>query len=205
MAAMKAACLAVVLVAVAAPAVAGSNDPKAIDAQCASAAKHKERARIFADVSGAVRPGPSDHDGNWRLFKDADELKAYEAKQGAPNTEATVWSAPDGTTIALMHFTSKASDWGEDVDYCFRPDGTLSRAISAMVNFEEELYGHRNLYYAPDGAVVSKKERASENGSRRKGPDMMDGFPTTIIYPRVQTLPFTAADGSAALPKKTPQ
>jgi hypothetical protein len=194
----------VALVAVAVPAAAGSSDPKAIDTQCAAAAKHKDRARIYADVSGAVRPGPSDREGNWRLFKDADELKAYEAKQGAPNTEATTWSAPDGTTIALMHFTSKASDWAEDVDYCFRPDGTLERAISAMVNFEEELYGHRNLYFGPDGAVISKKERASDNGSRRKGPDMMDGFPTTIVYPRAQTLPFSEAAGSAALPKKTP-
>jgi hypothetical protein len=198
-----AACLIIMLVAV--PAAAGSNDPKAIDSQCAAATKHKDGTRIYGDVSGAVRPGPSDHDGNWRLFKDADELKAYEAKQGAPNTEATVWSAPDGTTIALMHFTSKGSEWAEDVDYCFRPDGSLARAISAMVNFEEELYGHRNLYYAPDGAVVSKKERASENGSRRKGPDMMDGFPATIIYPRAQTLPFSEAAGSAALPKTPPK
>jgi hypothetical protein len=198
-----AACLIIVLVA--APAAAGSNDPKAIDAQCAAATKHKDGMRIYGDVSGAVRPGPSDHDGNWRVFKDTDELKAYEAKQGAPNTEATIWSAPDGTTIALMHFTSKGSDWAEDVDYCFRPDGTLARAISAMVNFEEELYGHRNLYYAPDGAVVSKKERASENGSRRKGADMMDGFPATIIYPRAQTLPFSGSAGSAALPKTPPK
>jgi hypothetical protein len=200
----RSACTVVVLLAVAAPAAAGSNDPKAIDKECASAAKYKDRAHVYADVSGAVRPGPGDRDGNWRLFKDTEELKAYEAK-GAPNTEATTWSAPDGTTIALMHFTSKASDWAEDVDYCFRPDGSLARAISAMVNFEEELYGHRNLYYAPDGSVVSKKERASENGSRRKGDDMMDGFPTTIIYPKTESLPFVKAAGSAALPKKAPQ
>jgi hypothetical protein len=197
-----AACIVVVVLVAATGTARAASDVKAIDTQCAAAAKHKDRAHIYGDLSGAVRPGPSDRDGNWRLFKDADELKAYEAKQGAPNTEATVWSAPDGTTIALVHFTSKTSDWGEDVDYCFRPDGTLERVIAAMVNFEDELYGHRNLYFAADGAVISKKERASENGSRRKGPDMMEGFPATIVYPRAQSLPFLTSAGSAALPKK---
>ena len=168
-----------------------------IDTQCAAAAKlgdaHKQDPLFYADFSEGVRPGANDGSGKWRSFKNAAELRTYAAKQGAPNTQASIWKAPDGTTIALLHFSSDSGDWSDDTDYCFRPDGTLARAISALVNFSAEAYGHRTLWFGADGSVLHKKERASESGGRRKpGPDLMEGFDDTIVYPTVKSLPFLA-------------
>jgi hypothetical protein len=169
----------------------------AIEAQCSAAmmldGSQKEHFRVYGDLSGAVRPGPNDGSGKWHEFKKDDELKAYLAKNHAPHTQASVWNAPDGMTIALMHFTSDSPDWTDEVEYCFRPDGSLARAVAVLANVADEVYGHSTTWFAPDGAVLFKKEKASENGRRRKpGPDLMEGLNATIVYPTVKSLPFNA-------------
>jgi hypothetical protein len=189
--------------------VAGPTAPKPppavypVDTQCAAAAKlgdaHKQDARFYADLSDAVRPGANDGSGKWRSFKNADELKAYVAKQRAPNTQASIWKAPDGTTIAFMHFTNASADWSDDVEYCFRPDGTLARAVAALMNLSEEVYGHRTMWFGADGVLLHTKEKASESGARRKpGPNLMADLHDTIVYPGVTSLPFLAPPGAAS-------
>src|SRR5262249_17254175 len=140
----------------------------------------------------------------WRLFKSADELKAHVAKHGAPNTQAEIWTAPDGTTIALLHFSNASGDWTDDIEYCFRPDGTLARAVAALMNIAAEVDGHRTTWFGADGAVLYTKEKASESGQRRKpGPDLMADLDATIVYPTVKSLPFLAPP-RAAPPTKAP-
>jgi hypothetical protein len=178
-------------------AAAAPHEVNAIEAQCGAAAKiddaHRGNARYYADLSRAVLPGPNDSSGKWHLYKTESEMKVRPSTQGVSNTVASVWSAPDGTTIATMHFTSAAGDRSDDVEYCFRPDGTLARAVAALVNFDAETYGHRTLWLAPDGTVLFTKEKASENGRRRKpGPDLMDGLDALIVYPTLKSLPFNA-------------
>jgi hypothetical protein len=188
-------------------AAAAPHDVNAIEAQCAAAAKlddaHKGNVRHYADLSRAVLPGPNDGSGKWHLYKTESEMKVRPSAQGVSNTVASVWSAPDGTTIAAMHFTSASNDRSDDVEYCFRPDGTLARAVAALVNFEAETYGHRTLWFAPDGTVLFTKEKASENGRRRKpGPDLMEGLNATIVYPTVKSLPFNAPASAPPATKK---
>jgi hypothetical protein len=192
------------LLATSLSASAAAAPPKvnALELQCRAAAKlddaHKGNPRHYADLSSAALPGPNDGRGKWHLYKTEREMKVRPSTQGVSNTIASVWSAPDGTTIAAMHFTTASGDRSDDVEYCFRPDGTLARAVAALVNFEEEVYGHRTLWFAANGTVLFTKERASESSRRRKpGPDLMDGLDATIVYPTVKSLPFNAPAGAA--------
>jgi hypothetical protein len=197
-----------VLLASTAPAARPPAAVNAIEVLCNPAAKldgaHKEHLRIYADLSDAVRPGPDDAAGKWREFKSDDELEAYRVKQKAPNTKASIWNAPDGTTIASLRFGSASGDWSDEVEYCFRPDGSLARAAAALANIEAEVYGHRTTWFAADGAVLFTKEKASENGRRRQpGPDLMEGLDATIVYPTVKSLPFLHAADAAPAPVNT--
>jgi hypothetical protein len=174
----------------------------AIEAQCGAASaldgSQKEHFRVYGDLSDAVRPGPNDGTGKWQEFKKDDELKAYVAKHRPLHTLASVWNAPDGTMMASIHFASDSPDWTDEVEYCFRPDGSLARAVAALANVEAEVYGHRTLWFAADGKLLFTKEKASENGRRRKpGADLMDGLNTTIVYPTVKSLPFNAPAAAA--------
>jgi hypothetical protein len=193
------------LLSAAAPAARPPGAVNPIESQCAAATNldgdHKQHFRVYADVSDVVRPGPNDGHGKWREFKKDDELKAYLAKNRAPHTQAFTWSAPDGTTIAVVHFAGDSADWSDEVEYCFRPDGSLARAAAALANLEAEVYGHRTTWFAADGTVLFTKEKASENGRRRKpGPDLMEGLDPTIVYPTVKSLPFNTPAAPAPAP-----
>lgn len=187
---------ALLCVALLAAATAATPETKRIDAQCKAAAKlddaRRERSRFFADVSSAFLPAANDGRGQWRELKTRDELKALTQTGSTPNTQASLWSAPDGTTIAEMYFQSDSGDWSQDVDYCFRADGTLARLTGALSNYATDAEGERTIHYDPHGAVLATTGKAHSVESHKPLPTL-DGLDTPPIYPTVASLPFLAA------------
>src|SRR5450432_2419598 len=94
-------CPVAVLLAAIAPAAKAPPELKRIDATCKAAANlddaHKLNARSF--ISDAILPEAHDGRVPWRAFKTGEEMRAYLEKEGAANTSARLWNAPDGTTI----------------------------------------------------------------------------------------------------------
>jgi hypothetical protein len=194
--------LLALLVAAAVGASGASPEEKSIDSPCDAAKSlddaHKLKPRVFGDVSENVLPKANDGRGTWRAFKSDDDLKAYAQKESAPNTQAWIWNAPDGTTFAQLYFASDSGDWADDVDYCFRADGSLARVVAALVNVTEGTNGRRDLYYGRDGGVLAKRERSFDERTKKKLPKEHTGN-VVLIYPTVASLPFL--QGPPAPPK----
>jgi hypothetical protein len=187
---------ALLCVAWLATAPAATPETKRIDAQCKAAAQlddaRRERSRFFADVSSAFLPAANDGRGQWRELKTRDELKALTQTGSTPNTQASLWSAPDGTTIAEMYFQSDSGDWSQDVDYCFRADGTLARLTGALSNYATDAEGERTIHYDAHGAVLATTGKARSVESHKPLPTL-DGLDTPPVYPTIESLPYLAA------------
>ena len=176
-------CPVAVLLAAATPAKA-SPETKSVDAICDAATKldnaHKVQLRILADLSEAVQPQANDGRGRWREFKNDAEFNAYTTKYDAPNTQARLWNAPDGTTITGMYFQSGTGDWSIDVDYCFRPDGSLARLDSTIGNLAGGDSGERVTYYRADATVLFERAKAFDTYHKRlPDADDLDHAPST--------------------------
>ena len=188
-------CPVAVLLAATAPAKA-PPETKSIDTICDAAAKlddgHTLKPRLFGDLSEAISPEANDGSGKWREFKDAAALEAYAKENDTPNTQAHLWSAPDGTTIAGMYFQSGTGDWNDQVDYCFRPDGTLARADAALVNVSAAVSGHRVTYYGPGLRVLFTREKVFDDYHHHKRLANTRDLNDIIVYPTVKSLPFLA-------------
>jgi hypothetical protein len=190
-------------IVMAATAAAGSAAPevKSIDARCKAAAKledaRKQKPRVFADLSEAVLPKANENTGTWRSFETSEELKAYTRKANVPNTQASIWSAPDGTTIADMYFQSDTGDWSDDVEYCFRADGTLARLTAALSNYAADVEGTRVTHFDGGGGVLLTRAKAFALETRKRLPTT-DGLDDPPLYPTVASLPFLAPPTKAA-------
>jgi hypothetical protein len=175
---------------------APSPEVQGIDAQCKAATKldeaHQERYRAFADVSQAILPAANEARGSWREFKTRDELRTFAQTGAAPNTQASMWSAPGGTTIAQVYFQSDSGDWSQDVEYCFRADGTLARLTGALSNYAADVEGERTIHFDARGAVLSTAGKARALETRKPLPTL-DGLDTPPVDPTVASLPFLAA------------
>jgi hypothetical protein len=198
---MSASLLVALLAAVPATADVASPEIKTVDAQCKAAAKlddaRKEQYRVFADVSDAVLPAANDARGAWRELKTRDELKAFAQTGNAPNTQATIWAAPDGTRVAEVYFQSDTGDWSDDVQYCFRADGTLARLEATLSNYAADVEGRRITHFDGAGAVLLTSGKASSLETHKRVATM-EGLSDPPIYPTVASLPFLAAKPAAA-------
>src|SRR5947208_2112547 len=118
-----------------APAAAALSTPAEIDKACDAAEmradKHRKQARIFGDVA----PGERDARPDWRRFPSAEALKDA-TPDGPPNTQASVWPAVNGVLFMEMFFQSGSGDWAQFADMCYRPDGTLARAVDTFNTFD---------------------------------------------------------------------
>ncbi|HEX4403667.1 MAG TPA: AgmX/PglI C-terminal domain-containing protein [Polyangia bacterium] len=199
---------ALMCVALLAAAATATPETKRIDAQCKAATKldeeHRLRFRMFADVSDAVLPAANDGSGSWRAVTKHDDPKAASPTGNAPNTVASLWSASDGTTIAQVYFQSDSGDWSQDVEYCFRADGTLARLTGALSNYAADVEGARTIHYAPTGDVLSKTGKARALESHKPLPTL-DNLDTPPVYPTRASLPFLAPKSRApAAPPRPP-
>jgi TonB family protein len=200
-----------ILIAGIASAAMPPPEVKKIDEACAAAAKldarHKAGLRVLADLSDAVRPEANDRRGKWVLFSSAEERMRYARENGAPNTQAQTWSAPDGTVIASLYFQSDSGDWADDVEYCFRGDGSLVRSKAIVINYADEIDGERLVYYAAGGRELFSMARSLDE--RRKPRADMHGLDVPPVYPTIKSLPFNQradqrADGSPSVPASVP-
>jgi hypothetical protein len=177
-------------------AAAATPATKSIDARCKAAARldeaHQERYRAFADVSQATLPAANEARGSWREFKTRDELRTFAQTGAAPNTQASMWAASDGTRVAQVYFQSDAGDWSQDVEYCFRADGTLARLTGALSNYAADVEGERTIHFDAGGAVLSTAGNARSLETRKPLPTL-DGLDTPPVYPTFASLPFLAA------------
>src|SRR5580765_6456185 len=108
--------------------------PAEIDRACNAtekhADKHKREAHIFADVSSHE----SHEEGIWRSFPSAAALE-HATPDGPPYTQAFVSTTAAGMVFVEMFFTSRSGDWAHYSDLCYRPDGTLARAVDTLNTF----------------------------------------------------------------------
>ena len=192
--------LSVVLLA-AVTAAAAPAEIKRVDGRCGAAAKlddaHKEDFRAFADVSAAVLPAASDAGGTWRALPTPDALKAFVQAGNAPNTQAKLWSAEDGTRIAEVYFQSETGDWSDDAQYCFRADGTLARLEATLSNYAADVEGRRLTHFDRAGTVLRTSGKATSLETHKRVATM-DGLSDPPIYPTVASLPFLVAKPAAA-------
>jgi hypothetical protein len=144
--------------------------------------ERKLRLRIVADLSNETFPKASDGRGSWRSFATMTELDTYVKEQASPHTRARIWSAPDGTTIAEVHFESDTEDSAVEVDYCFRRDGSLARADATLSSFVASSPVRRVTYFGQDGRALPG----------RPGEHTISSGDEVPIYPNVLSLPFLA-------------
>ncbi|HSZ81233.1 MAG TPA: AgmX/PglI C-terminal domain-containing protein [Polyangia bacterium] len=191
---------AILSVALLAAAATATPVVKSIDAQCKAAARldeaHQERYRAFADVSQAILPAANEARGSWREFQTRGELRTFAQTGAAPNTQASIWAASDGTRVAQMYFQSDAGDWSQDVEYCFRADGSLARLVGALSNYAADVEGERTIHFDAHGVVLSTAGTARSLETRKPLPTL-DGLDTPPVYPTFASLPFLAAGRGA--------
>jgi hypothetical protein len=184
---------------------------KAIDKPCDAAAKlddaHRRNPRAFADLSAAILPEPDEPGGDWRAFASPAAMKTYVERGAVPNTQANLWSAADGTTIAEVRFQGATGEWSDTVEYCFRADGSLARVDATLEDISAEVTVQRTTHYAPSGAERSSHARAFDwEGKRLKNADTSGKVP---VYKALAALPFlkkptTAMPDNGPAPRTAP-
>ena len=97
-----------------------------------------------------------------------------------------------------MYFQSDSGDWSQDVEYCFRADGTLARLVGALSSFAADIEGERTIYFdARGGVLLSTRGKRALRRSRTRRCRRWTILDTPPIYPTVASLPFLAAASKA--------
>lgn len=177
----------------AAPSSNGSMFAK-IDGLCERARefgkKHEKSKRIFADVSEGERP--RQNEGTWREFSSMVDLqKISSADGGVPNTQARVWKTKEGVTFVEAFFQSDSGDWGEVVDYCYRPDESLARIEVTSNNFAAGGIRSLEIRYFDNTGKAMKTQRQVFDMETGKSISLQKFLaPSTPSYANVKALPF---------------
>ena len=176
--------------------------PAEIDRVCNAAEKRAEAhvtdARIFADVA----PDEPDARPMWRSFPSAKALE-HAMLDGVPNTQASVWPAIDGVVFVEVFFTSGSGDWAQFADLCYRPDGTLARAVDTYNTFlagrddSEGVSRVHTLHFDLEGRIIRRRAKLLDLQTRKpvKRPF---GNEKDRIFLRVKDLPFSDLLSSSA-------
>ena len=135
----------------------------------------------------------------WQAFEEEETLAAA-IDQGRVSLVAEVWKDRSGALAVTTTLTTPTGAWARFVDYCFRPNGTLARALSTFNRFSgKEDDGRGN----PTGSSRERIRHFSEAGQQiaersrlfdlRSGRAVRADEPMTEeepIYRRIKELPF---------------
>jgi hypothetical protein len=154
---------------------------RAIDAACASAARVAAAAQTFIAIFDGGRA-----DGTWRRG-DATAMRRIASDPDIYSETARVWFARG--RVARVEIVANSLDFGARTAYCFRPSGTLARAVetsSGTTNADRE-----SRYLDEGGRVIARSSRIAllaPAAGRSPSPDVK---PALIdLYARVASLPF---------------
>ena len=172
---------------------------RACDAAEKSAAKHATVGRIFADVA----PDEPGAQPIWRSFSSTKALE-HAIPDRTPHAQAKVWPAVAGVVFVEIFFTSDSGDWAQFADLCYRPDGTLARAIDTYNTFlagnddSEGVSRVHTLHFDTGGKVVSKRSKLLDLQTHRpvKRSFMVDQEDRIFLH--VTDLPFSALLSASA-------
>jgi len=169
--------------------------PAEIDKVCTAAEKRAEKhvtdARIFADVA-PDEPGARPM---WRSFPSTKALE-HAMPDGPPGAQATVWPTADGVVFVQIFFTSDTGDWAQFADLCYRPDGTLARAVDTYNTFiagEDDSEGVsrvHTLHFDPGGRIIRRRAKLLDLQTHRPVKRAF-GDEKDRIFLRVKDLPFS--------------
>lgn len=169
--------------------------PADIDRACDTAekraAKHGSEARIFANVA----PEEPDAQPMWRSFASVKALE-HAMPDGAPDAQASVWPATDGVVFVEIFFTSDSGDWAQFADLCYRPDGTLARAVDTYNTFlagkdrSEGVSRVHTLHFDLAGRIIRRRAKLLDLQTHRPVKRAF-GEEKDRIFLRVKDLPFS--------------
>lgn len=77
---------------------------------------------------------------------------------GAGQQNAEAWVSKKGEILVSTFTNSKSGDWYQEVDYCFRVDGSLARAQETLNTFYASNGGvrvYKDLYFNSDGTAIT--------------------------------------------------
>jgi hypothetical protein len=153
------------------------------------------KARVFAEISGAVMPKA--RQGDWKELLDESELRTMSEGPRPPNTEAVVHTSKGGTLVS-MYFQDSTANWAHVVDYCFRPTGSLARMRGTFNTYLGVASGmgirrRRTTYYDAEGTVLATHSTLAdiETDKPRPGAAYLDE--EDPLYRHVRALPFSSS------------
>jgi|SRR5262249_18308866 len=144
--------------------------------------------RVFGDVSSGMKGDKS----RWREFKPKSERD--DDYIGSLMGNADVWSKEGAGMLVYCYFQSPSGDWGHQISYYFREDGSLARIHAELGTFFGNMTVIRERFYDSQGKLLrssqqfldletKKKKRPGENGE--------EFFDHPVpIYRTVKALPF---------------
>jgi hypothetical protein len=170
--------------------------PTEIDRACNAAekraGKHVTDARIFANVA----PDEPDAQPMWRSFPSVKALE-HAVPDGVPGAQASVWPAADGVVFVEIFFTSDGGDWAQFADLCYRPDGTLARAVDTYNTFlaagKDDSAGVsrvHTLHFDLAGRIIRRRAKLLDLQTHRPVKRAF-GDEKDRIFLRVKDLPFS--------------
>jgi hypothetical protein len=172
------------------------STPAEIDKACDAAEKrvatHKQEPQIF----GLVPPedGSSTAKGTWRSFSSREALERA-TPDGPPDEQAFVSPAGAGVVFVELFSTSDSGDWARFADLCYRPDGTLARAVDTFNTFaagdnDEGISRVHILQFDARGQMIRKRSRLLDLQTRKPVKrSFMDE--KDRIFKRLSDLPFS--------------
>ena len=169
--------------------------PAEIDRVCNAtekrAEKHVTDARIFADVA-PDEPGARPM---WRSFPSVKALE-HAVPDRVPGAQASVWPTDDGVVFVELFFTSDTGDWAQFADLCYRPDGSLARAVDTYNTFlagKDDSEGVRRvhtLHFDLAGRIIRRRAKLLDLQTQ-KPVKRAFGDEKDRIFLRVKDLPFS--------------
>jgi hypothetical protein len=139
--------------------------------------------RLFAEIGVP----DSDAEPEWREFDTNEAMSEVEHY-----TDASVWSSSDGWLVA-MSLTSASGDWMHEVEYCFRPDGSIVQADSEL----RTMYAHpnpvarsRRTVFAADGHEISRTMKVVDQETQEVLADPSFQDQDEPLFESVRAVPF---------------
>lgn len=145
------------------------------------------------------------HHGSALLFsavpKNTDPARDHWHRVDSPGEFASVARNGNSTAMATLRhgrleylqavFQNQFGDSRLDVDYCFRPDGTLARLHSQLRSFHGDMIVVRDMSFDREGARLANRRQSFDlqTGKPRKIPGDFWDFPPPI-FQTVGDLPF---------------
>jgi hypothetical protein len=170
------------------------------------AKRNPKLGRLFANVSSDITGQKS----QWREFKSEDERAEADTSDGLYDN-ADVWAKDGAVVLAYFTFQTDSDDWGHQVHYHFRKDGSLAKIQLAKIHSRlDTFYGGvtaiRQRFYDPKGRLLSSLQQFFDLQTKKKMRPGADGVSfkdePIPVYRTVKALPFYTSLGKPAAKTK---